>query len=152
MVGDEFQHGGGRLCHSAGNRHVEAASATDCGHQPKNFLQRNAFPAKKVAMTCLPALHRKHQPGRDIAYIDEVHDEIEIKLKTPAEEVSEHRCRRSEVMIVRSNRHCRSANHDRKSRSCSLQCKLFGEHLRTSIRTRHIAGRQQAAFNRIVRW
>ena len=66
-------------------------------------------------MTRLAALHRQNQAGRDIADVDKVHDEIEIQLKPPAEKVPEHRCRRGKIVIMRSDRHRRCADHDRKT-------------------------------------
>jgi hypothetical protein len=75
------------------------------------FFQRDAFAPENVAMSNLPALHRKNQARPDIAHVDEVHDEIEIQVKTPAKEVPEHRCRRSKVVIVCSDWHRRSANY-----------------------------------------
>ena len=59
-----------------------AAAAADIRHDPQNLLQRDAFAAENVAMSDLSALHGKDQPGGDIAHIDEVHDEIEIQLKS----------------------------------------------------------------------
>ena len=108
------------------NRYLEIAAAADRRHKPKNCPERDAFAAENVAMPNTSAVHGKNKARRHIANIDQVHHEIEIQLNTPANEVAEHGRRRSEATIMRSNRHCRSANHHRQARCRRLQHELFG--------------------------
>ena len=124
----------------------QIAAAADRRHQPKNLLQRDTFAAENVAMSNLPAFHRENQARRDIAHVDEVDDEIEIQLKSPAEKMPEHRRRRRKIVIMKSDRHRRSADDHRKTGCRGLQRELFREHFRAGIRTRHLVGRQRGMF------
>ena len=50
--------------------------------------------------------HRKDEADRNIAYVDEVHDKIQIHLKrSAAEKMLQHGGRRCQIVIVRSDRH-----------------------------------------------
>ena len=100
-------------------------------------------------MAHLAALHRKNQSRRDVADIDEVHDEVEIQLKAAGKEMPEHRCRRGKIVscgpigivgvpITTGN-------------PVPLpEPRTFREHFRASVRTGHFVGRQQGFLSRIV--
>ena len=63
-----------------------------------------------------PAFHRENQARRDIADVDEIHDEIEIQVQTSAKKMPKHRGRRSEIVVMRSDWHRRCADDQRKTR------------------------------------
>ena len=54
--------------------------------------------------------------GLDVAHVNEVDDEIQIQVQTSVNKVLEHRGRRRQIVIMRSDRHCRCADNQRKSR------------------------------------
>jgi UDP-2,3-diacylglucosamine pyrophosphatase LpxH len=150
VISDQLQQAGNPFRHYAIYRQVEIAAASDRRQTLQNALKRDTFAAENVAMSNLSAFHGKNEPPRNITHIDEVHHEIEVQLDTPAKEAAKHRRRRSQVVIMRSYRHCRSANYHRETGCRSLNCGSFRQHLRTSIRTRHIVGRRQAVFSDII--
>ena len=80
--------------------------------------QRHAVAAKQIALPDPALFHRKDKPDGDVAYIDEVDDEIEIDLEAPvAEKMLQHGGRRREIVIVRTDRHRRAADDHRQTRS-----------------------------------
>src|SRR3981189_4011336 len=121
-------------------------AAPDRRHKPENPLQRDTFAAENVAMSDLSTFHDKNQGRCGVAHVDEVHDEIEIQLKTPAKKVPEHRRWWRMVVIMGSDWHCRTANDQRKTRCRSLHGELFREHFRARVWTRHVVGRHQGIF------
>ncbi len=140
VIGDELHQGSGYSRGVAGNRNQQAAAAADLCHQLKNLFQRDAFTAENVAMSRPPTFHGQNQPRRGIAHVDEVDDEIEIQLKALAEKVPEHGRRRSEVVIMRSDRHRRTADDHRKTGRRGLRRQFFREQFRARIRPRHVVG------------
>ena len=60
---------------SSANAHTIAAA--DLGYMLKKPFEWHVLAAQDVPVADLSALHGKSQAGRDVAHIDEIHDEIE---------------------------------------------------------------------------
>src|SRR6516164_829950 len=132
-----------RVRELAWNRNKILATAADGRHQPQYMAERQAVAAYDVAVPHPPLLHRKDEPQRGIAHVDQVHDEVEIHLElTAAQKMLKHRGWRSEVVIMRADRHRGTPNDDMHSRAGSPQRALVCEHLRARIRTGHVIDRQ----------
>ena len=124
MIGDELQHGRGHFRQCPGTGKGRLRRPLIAATNRRIFFSGILSPPRMYRCPTLSAFHGKNEPRRNIAHVDEVHDEIEIQLNAPAEKVPEHRRRRSEVVIMRSDRHCRSANHHRKTGCRSLQSRV----------------------------
>ncbi len=101
-------------------------------------------------MADLSAFHGEDQARCDVAHVDEIHDEIEIELKTLAEKTPDHCRRRCKVMVVRSDRHCWTADNNWKAGRGGLHRQSFGEQFRPCIGTRHVVRGQQGILDGIA--
>src|SRR4051812_49522735 len=61
VIGDKLEHGRSGFRHRAGNRYLQASLADGRADETQNVLERHAFPAKKIALTRLAALHRQNE-------------------------------------------------------------------------------------------
>src|SRR4029079_5322710 len=94
------------------------------------LFKANVSATEDIPTADLSALHGKDQSRCDVAHVDEIQDEIEIELKALAEETREHGRWRRKVMVMRSDRHGRAGNDDRKPRGGGFHRQSLGEQFR----------------------
>ena len=93
-------------------------------------------------MPDLSALHGEDQARCRIAHVDQI-QQIDIELKTLAEEMPEHGSWWREIAVVWPDRHGGTADDDRKTGRRGLHRAPFRKHFRARIGTRHVVGGQQ---------
>ena len=77
---------------------------------------------------------------------------FKMKLKTSVEKIPEHRRRRSDVVVVRPDRHGGTADHHRISGCGRLHGEPVGEHFRARIWARHVVRQKRIVCDRNRRW
>jgi hypothetical protein len=115
MVGDELNHPGAQFGERAGNWNEQLPAAAG-RHQRENLFQRDTVAAENIAVPETSFFHRKNEADRNIAHVDEVHDEIQIHSKeSAAEKMLQHGGRRCQILVVRSDRHRRTTDNHGKT-------------------------------------
>src|SRR5882724_966387 len=146
MVREEFEHGRRDFGDPGGNRDEDRPAAADRAHEPKYVFHPDALAAEDVALPDPSALHREDEAGCHIAHIDKVHDEIEVQMKPAVEKMPQHRGRRGQIVVMRTDRHGRRTDHDGESGSRRLDRPMLSERFRARIGARHGIGGRQDVF------
>ena len=139
----DFEHDGGELGNLAGNDDRILPPAAHRRHHPQDLAEPHAIAAEDVALADAAALHRQHQAHGDVADVDEVDQEVEMRLHLLLQEVPQHRGRRRQIVVGGADRHGRRADHEREARGCGLRGVMLGERLRPRIGAGHRVGRLQ---------
>src|SRR4029079_3933624 len=138
-------------CPGTGTRRLSRAAAR--GPKLEKLCERNTFATENIPLADLSAFHGEDQARCDVAHVDEIQNEIEIKLKTLAEKTPDHRRWRCKVVVMRSDRHCWAADNHRKAGCGAFHRQSLGEQFRPCIGTRHVVRGQQDIFDvGLSRW
>ena len=80
VIGHKFQYSSSYLSEPPRNGNPQAIATADRGYMFEKLFEWNAFAAKNVPIADLSAFHGKDQARCDVAHVDEIQYEIEIKL------------------------------------------------------------------------
>ena len=84
VIGHELHYSSSHLGKLPRNGNAKAIAAADRGHILEKLFERNTFATENIPLADLSAFHGEDQARCDVAHVDEIQNEIEIKLKTLA--------------------------------------------------------------------
>lgn len=146
MIGDVFEHDRGELGDLSGHDDRKLPAAAHRRHHPQDVAERDAVAAENVALADAAAFHGQHEAHGDVADVDQVDQEVEMRLHLLLEEVPQHRGRRRQIVVGSADGHGRRADHEREARGRRLCGMMLGERLRSRIGAGHRVGRLQRLF------